>query len=175
MPTKLPGKNCLLYRCKNKDEFAKSMPPFDEWGPRPIGLEGPGENLVVVVPFLAPGDELAPSDGVGGKASAEAGGSSAEEQVLSRGPGASSSGACHPLLRHRLLRRRSMRLPRPRLQEPREVVVKRCPAVCCNRAPWRYSPGLFFGPAARRPSRPALRSSLRGLRGAPQEERIPQR
>ena len=49
-----------------------------------------------MVPFLAPGAELAPSDGAGGRASAEAGDSSAEEHVLSGDPGASSSGACHP-------------------------------------------------------------------------------
>ena len=70
----LPGKNCLLYRCKNKDEFVKDMPLFDEWGPRRIGLEGPRENPVVVVPFLAPDAELTPSDGAGGRAQAEAGG-----------------------------------------------------------------------------------------------------
>src|SRR4051812_18945994 len=72
------------------------MPPFDEWGPRPIGPEGPHENPVVVVPFLAPGAELAPSDGAGGRAKAEAGGSSAEEHVPSGDPRASSLGACHP-------------------------------------------------------------------------------
>ena len=32
LPDDLPGKNCLLYRCKNKDEFAGSTPPFDGWG-----------------------------------------------------------------------------------------------------------------------------------------------
>ena len=92
----LPGKNCLLYRCKNKDEFVKDMPLFDEWGSRPIGLEGPRENPVVVVPFLAPDAELAPSDGAGGRAPTVAGGSSVEEKVPSGDPGASSSGACHP-------------------------------------------------------------------------------
>nr|XP_040249326.1 skin secretory protein xP2-like [Aegilops tauschii subsp. strangulata] len=95
LPDELPGKNCWLYRCKNKDEFVKNMPLFDEWGPRPDGLEGPRENPVVVVPFLAPDAELAPSDGAGGRAPGEAGDSSAEEHVLSGDPGASSSGACH--------------------------------------------------------------------------------
>ena len=33
LPAELPGKNCLLYRCKNKDEFVKDMPLFDECGP----------------------------------------------------------------------------------------------------------------------------------------------
>ena len=32
LPAEMPGKNCLLYRCKNKDEFVASMPSFDEWG-----------------------------------------------------------------------------------------------------------------------------------------------
>jgi len=95
LPAELPGKNCLLYRCKNKDEFAENMPPFDEWGPRPIGLEGPRENPVVVVPFLAPDAELAPSDGARERAQVEADGSSAEEHVPCGDPGASSSGACH--------------------------------------------------------------------------------
>ena len=72
------------------------MPLFDEWEPRPIGLEGPRENPVVVVPFLSAGAELAPSDGAGGRAPEEAGGSSAKEHMSSGDPGASSSGACHP-------------------------------------------------------------------------------
>ena len=61
LPAEMPGKNCLLYRCKNKDEFAASMPSLDEWGLRPIGLVGPRENPIVVVPFLAAGAELTPS------------------------------------------------------------------------------------------------------------------
>ena len=96
MPAEMPGKNCLLYRCKNKDEFAASMPFFDEWGMRPIGLVGPRENPVGVVPFLAAGAELAPGEGAGGRAPTGAGGSSAEEHMPSGDPGASSSGACDP-------------------------------------------------------------------------------
>ena len=113
-PDDLPGKNCLLYRFKNKVEFAGSMPPFDEWGLRPDGLVGSRENPVNVVPFFVAGAELDPSDGAGGLAPAEAGGSSAEEHMPSGDPGASSSGACGPLLRLRSLRH-GMRLPRPRL------------------------------------------------------------
>ena len=62
----LPGKNCLLYRCKNKAEFAGSMPPFDEWGLRPDGLVGSRENPVSVVPLFFAGAELVSNVGVGG-------------------------------------------------------------------------------------------------------------
>ena len=72
------------------------MPSFDEWGLRPIGLVGPRENPVVVVPFFAAGAELAPGEGAGGRAPTGAGDSSAEEHMPSGDPGASSSGACDP-------------------------------------------------------------------------------
>ena len=85
----MPRKCCLLYRCENNAEFAKSMPSFDEWGLRPIGLVGPRENHVDVVPFLAAGAELAPSEGAGGRAPTEVGGSSAEEYLPRGDPGAS--------------------------------------------------------------------------------------
>ena len=32
-----------MYCCSNRVEFAGQMPPFDEWGLRPVGLEGPHE------------------------------------------------------------------------------------------------------------------------------------
>ena len=48
LPDDVPRKSCLLYRCENKDEFAASMPSFDEWGLRPIGLVGPRENPIDV-------------------------------------------------------------------------------------------------------------------------------
>ena len=92
----MPRKSCLLYRCENKVKFAESMPSFDEWGLRPIGLVGPRENPIDVVPFLAAGGELAPGEGAGGRAPTEAGGPSAEEHVPRGDPGASSSGACDP-------------------------------------------------------------------------------
>ena len=60
LPDELPGKNCLLYRCKNKDEYAEILPSFDEWGLRPIGQVGPRENPVDVVPLFAAGAELVP-------------------------------------------------------------------------------------------------------------------
>ena len=72
------------------------MPSFDEWGLRPIGLVGPRENPVVVVPFFAAGADLAPGEGAGERASTGTGGSSLEERVPSGDPGASSSGACDP-------------------------------------------------------------------------------
>ena len=62
----MPEKNCLLYRCKNKAEFAESMPPFDEWGLRPDGLVGSHENPVNMVPFLVAGAELIPNVGAWG-------------------------------------------------------------------------------------------------------------
>ena len=114
LPDDVPRKSCLLYRCENKDEFAASMPSFDEWGLHPVSLVGPHENHIIVVPFFAASAGLAPGDGAGGRAPTGAGGSSAEEHMLSGDPGTSSSGACDPLLRCRSLRRRGMRIPRPR-------------------------------------------------------------
>ena len=37
-PANLPKEGCLLYCCSNKVEFVKQMPPFDEWGLRPVSL-----------------------------------------------------------------------------------------------------------------------------------------
>ena len=54
LPDDMPRKSCLLYCCENKDEFAASMPSFDEWGLRPIGLVGPRGNPVDVVPSSPP-------------------------------------------------------------------------------------------------------------------------
>ena len=54
---------------------------------------GARENPIDVVPFLAVGAELAPSEGAGGRAPTEAGGPSAEEHMPRGDPGASSSGA----------------------------------------------------------------------------------
>ena len=72
------------------------MPSFDEWGLRPIYLVGPRENPVDVVPFLATGAELAPSEGAGGRALTEAGGPSTEEHMPRGDRGASSLGARDP-------------------------------------------------------------------------------
>ena len=40
-PADMPLEGCLLYCCSNRVEFAGQMPPFDEWGLRPVGLVGP--------------------------------------------------------------------------------------------------------------------------------------
>ena len=66
LPDDLPRKSCVLYRCSNKMSFAEQMPSYGEWGLRPVGLMGPHENPIVVVPFLDTGAELAPSVGAGG-------------------------------------------------------------------------------------------------------------
>ena len=97
LPDDMPRKSCLLYRCENKAEFAASMPSFDEWGLRPIGLVGPRENPVDVVPFLATGAGLAPSEGARGRAPTEASGPSAEEHMSHGDPEAPSSGARDPV------------------------------------------------------------------------------
>ena len=89
----LPRKNCLLYRRKNKAEFTRSMPPFDEWGLRPDGLVGSHENPVSAVPLFVAGAELVPNVGAGGRAPLEAGGTSADVRTPPGAPGASSSGS----------------------------------------------------------------------------------
>ena len=65
-------------------------------GLRPLGLVGPRENLVIVVPALAAVAELTPGDGAGERAPMGAGDLTAEEHMLSGDPGASSSGVCDP-------------------------------------------------------------------------------
>ena len=67
LPDDLPRKSCVLYRCSNKMTFAEQMSSFDEWGLHPVGLMGPRENSVVVVPLLDAGIELALSVGAGGE------------------------------------------------------------------------------------------------------------
>ena len=96
LPDDMPRNSCPLYCCENKAAFAASMPSFDKWGLHPIGLVGPRENPVVVVPFLAIGAGLAQGGGAGGRAATGAGGSSAEGHRPSGDPGVSSSGACDP-------------------------------------------------------------------------------
>ena len=64
-PGDLSQGGCCLYNCSNRVEFAGQMPPFDEWGLRPIGLEGSRENPVCVFSLLAASVELAPRGSVG--------------------------------------------------------------------------------------------------------------
>ena len=66
-PDDMSGKSCLLYRCSEKVEFVERMPSFDKWGLRPVGLVGPHENPVDVVPLLVAGGELAPRVDAGGE------------------------------------------------------------------------------------------------------------
>ena len=96
LPDDMPGKSCLLYRCLNKVEFVEQMPSFDEWGPRPVGLVGPRENPIIVVPLLATSPDLAPRVDAGGQAPSEAGGASAEVSMPPEALEASSSGTRDP-------------------------------------------------------------------------------
>ena len=65
LPDEMLGNSCLLYRCENKVTFAANMPSFDEWGMCPVGLVGPRENPVIMVPFSIVGAGLAPGDEAG--------------------------------------------------------------------------------------------------------------
>ena len=65
LPDEMPRNSCMLYCCENKVTFAANMPSFDEWGLGPIGLVGPRENPVIMVPFFAVGAELALGDDAG--------------------------------------------------------------------------------------------------------------
>lgn len=67
LPDDMPRKSCLMYRCLNKATFVEQMPAFDEWGLHPVGLVGPRENPIIVVPLPAAGAELAPSVDAGGE------------------------------------------------------------------------------------------------------------
>nr|XP_020179623.1 BRD4-interacting chromatin-remodeling complex-associated protein-like [Aegilops tauschii subsp. strangulata] len=89
----MPQEGCLMYCCSNRVEFAGQMPPFDEWGLRPVGLVGPRENPVTVVPLLAAVAELAPRVDAGGQAPLEARGAGAEVSTPPEAPEASSSGS----------------------------------------------------------------------------------
>ena len=79
------GGSCL-YNCSNRVEFTGQMPPFDEWGLRPVGLVGPRENPVTVVPLLVAGAELAPRRDAGRQAPLEAGGAGAEASTPLEAP-----------------------------------------------------------------------------------------
>src|SRR3954469_10153228 len=55
----------LMYLCQNRDDFVRQMPPFDEWGLRPVGFQGPRENPVVVVTLPVGLGESSSSGGAG--------------------------------------------------------------------------------------------------------------
>ena len=48
LPDEMPRKSGTLYRSENKVTFVATMPSFDEWGLRPIGLVGSRENPINV-------------------------------------------------------------------------------------------------------------------------------
>ena len=52
-PGNIQQGGALLYLCQSGGNFVRQMPIFDEWGPRPAGLQGPRENPVVVVALAA--------------------------------------------------------------------------------------------------------------------------
>ncbi|XP_044335596.1 putative uncharacterized protein ENSP00000383309 [Triticum aestivum] len=139
LPDDMPKKSCLLYRCENKAEFAAGTPSFDVWGLRPIGLVGPRENPVDVVPFLAAGAELAPSEGAGGQAPTEVGGPSAEEHMPRGDLGASSSGAHDPSPGASVTEATQHAVPEVKAPEAWEVVARRRPTVHRSRAPLKLS------------------------------------
>ena len=66
-PANMPEEGCLLYCFSNRVEFGRQMPPFNEWGLRPVVLVGPRENPIIVVPFLAPAPILPQEWTLGGK------------------------------------------------------------------------------------------------------------
>ena len=101
-PADMPLEGCLLYCCSNRVEFAGQMPPFDEWGLRPVDLEGSHENPVTMVPLLVAGAELAPRVDAGWQAPLEAGGAGAKVSTPPVAPEAPSPGARDSCLGWRL-------------------------------------------------------------------------
>jgi hypothetical protein len=85
-PAALREEGCLLYQCSNKEDFVRQMPPFDEWGLRPKGLEGPHENPILVAPLLVDPAACTPDVDAGGRAPPGTAGATAGEQVLLGAP-----------------------------------------------------------------------------------------
>nr|XP_020194689.1 uncharacterized protein LOC109780517 [Aegilops tauschii subsp. strangulata] len=99
------------------------MPPFDEWGLRPVGLVGPPENPVTVVPLLVAGAELAPSVDTGGQVLPEVRCTGAEAPMLPEAPEAPSSGTHDP--RPRAAVARAMQLAAPKAKVPEASASRR--------------------------------------------------
>ena len=55
----------MLYLCQIRGDFVKQMPVFDEWGPRPAGLQGPRENPVTVTALPVGQGDSSSSGGAG--------------------------------------------------------------------------------------------------------------
>ena len=70
-PADMPQEGCLLYCCSNRVEFAGQMPPFDEWGLRPVSLEGPRESPIFAFPLPAAGSALTLGAGARGASTIE--------------------------------------------------------------------------------------------------------
>ena len=66
-PAMLPKEGCLLYCYSNRMKFVRKMPSFDEWGLRPVSLEGPRESPLFVFPLPASTSTLTPEAGAGGE------------------------------------------------------------------------------------------------------------
>ena len=93
MPANLPEEGCLLYYYSNKAEFVRKMPLFDEWGPHPVGLEGPREIPVFVAPLPAAGAMPAPETGAGRRSLSNDGSAATEEPAPLGAPEVPSPGA----------------------------------------------------------------------------------
>ena len=64
-PGSIQQGGALLYLCQNRGDFVNQMPIFDEWGPRPAGLQGPRENLVMVTALPVGQGDSSSSGGAG--------------------------------------------------------------------------------------------------------------
>src|SRR3954465_6045512 len=81
----------LLYLCQNRGDFVRQMPPFDEWGLRPVGIQGPRETPVVVITLPVGLGESSSSGGAGRQETA--GVERAADDVTA--PGDALDGAAH--------------------------------------------------------------------------------
>ena len=64
-PGSIQQGGALLYLCQNMGDFVNQMPIFDEWGPRPAGLQGPHENPVMVTALPVGQGDSSSSGGAG--------------------------------------------------------------------------------------------------------------
>nr|XP_020147686.1 predicted GPI-anchored protein 58 [Aegilops tauschii subsp. strangulata] len=145
----MPEEGCLLYCCLNKVDFARQMPPFDEWRLCPAGLEGPRENPVFVAPLPVASAELAPEVGAGGRALSSAGDAAAAGPAPLEAPEGSSHGPLESHPEEAAGGRSSQTLPRLKPQRPRRAAARRRPRSPRSPAPLRSPPQE---PLQRRPA-----------------------
>ena len=88
-PGSIQQGGALLYLCSGRRDFVNQMPVFDEWGPRPIGLQGPHENPVTVAALSVGRGDSSSSGGVGRHEPPEAEGAPAKVTA----PGSAHEGA----------------------------------------------------------------------------------